>query len=270
MRPATCYRQFAVRPRRINSHDGVGDAGNALIEFVFVAVLILIPLVYFVVAVASVQRSGVAVTHAAREAGRAFATADSTGQGVERAEVAVRLALADQGLSDDANVRYVAADGTCESDTITPSLNPGAQFAVCVIRRLPSRRSFADIGPGDHDSWSLCAPHRRLSGRGAMNAGDRLADDRGSTIPLILGCFVVAFLIVAGSVAAGDVFCSSGICRVSATARQRRRPRRVTSPPLEGPATWADPRCVWRMCRKPSTSTCLGTHLVRRCISRRG
>ena len=39
-----------------------------------------------------------------------------------------------------------------------------------------------------------------------MNVGVRLADDRGSTIPLILGCFVVAFLIVAGSVAAGDAF----------------------------------------------------------------
>ena len=39
-----------------------------------------------------------------------------------------------------------------------------------------------------------------------MNVGVRLADDRGSTIPLILGCFVVAFLVVAGSVAAGDAF----------------------------------------------------------------
>jgi uncharacterized membrane protein len=39
-----------------------------------------------------------------------------------------------------------------------------------------------------------------------MNVLERLADDRGSTIPLILGCFVVAFLIVAGSIAAGDAF----------------------------------------------------------------
>ena len=39
-----------------------------------------------------------------------------------------------------------------------------------------------------------------------MNVLDRLADDRGSTIPLILGCFVLAFLIVAAGVAAGDAF----------------------------------------------------------------
>jgi Flp pilus assembly protein TadG len=154
VRPATCYRHFAVRPRGSNSHDEVGDAGNAVIEFVFVAVLILIPLVYFVVAVASVQRSGVAVTHAAREAGRAFATADSTDQGLQRAEVAVRLALADQGLSDDAIVRYVAADGTCESGMTTPSLNPGAQFAVCVIRHA-----------------SLPAVPSLISGRGITTVG---------------------------------------------------------------------------------------------------
>ena len=135
MRPAACYRRL-VRPlRRIGSDDAVGDAGNAVIEFVFVAVLILVPLVYFVVAIASVQRSAVAVTHAAREAGRAFATADSTDQGVQRAQVAVRLALADQGLSDDTNLRYVEADQTCESGTITPSLTPDAQFAICVVRQ---------------------------------------------------------------------------------------------------------------------------------------
>jgi hypothetical protein len=154
VRPAACYLHFAVRPRGSNSHDEVGDAGNAVIEFVFVAMLILIPLVYFVVAVASVQRSSVAVTHAAREAGRAFATADSTDQGLQRAEVAVRLALADQGLSDDAIVRYVEADGTCESWMTTPSLSPGAQFAVCVIRHA-----------------SLPAIPSLISGRGITTVG---------------------------------------------------------------------------------------------------
>jgi hypothetical protein len=31
-------------------------------------------------------------------------------------------------------------------------------------------------------------------------------DDRGSTIPLILGCYLIAFLFVAGAVLASDVF----------------------------------------------------------------
>lgn len=34
----------------------------------------------------------------------------------------------------------------------------------------------------------------------------RLSDDRGSTIPLLLGFVVIAFLVVAASIAAGDAF----------------------------------------------------------------
>lgn len=34
----------------------------------------------------------------------------------------------------------------------------------------------------------------------------RPTDDRGSTIPLILGCFLLAMIMVAGSVAAGNAF----------------------------------------------------------------
>ena len=98
------------------------ERGSAIVEFVFVAVLVLVPLVYFIVAVASVQRSVLAVTQAAREAGRAFATADSTADGVDRARAAVRLALGDQGLPDDAQVRYVPVSVACSGATITPEL----------------------------------------------------------------------------------------------------------------------------------------------------
>jgi Flp pilus assembly protein TadG len=112
----------------------VPDAGTAVIEFVFVAVLILVPLVYLVVAVASVQRSELAVSDAAREAGRAFATSDTAADAPGRARAAVRIALADQGLPDDAQVRYVAAGASCSAPAITPVLAPGAEFTVCVSR----------------------------------------------------------------------------------------------------------------------------------------
>ncbi len=110
------------------------DSGNAIIEFVFVAVLIMVPLVYFIAAVASVQRSRLAVTQAAREAGRAFATGSSTEDGVTRAQVAVRLAFEDQGLFDDAEIRYVAVHSSCNSTAISPVLAPGAKFSICVSR----------------------------------------------------------------------------------------------------------------------------------------
>jgi Flp pilus assembly protein TadG len=110
------------------------DRGSAVIEFVFVAILVLVPLVYVVVAVATIQRSTLAVTQAAREAGRAFATADSTASAVGRAQVAVRLALADQGLPDDADVRYVPVGAACDGNVMTPELAAGAEFTICIVR----------------------------------------------------------------------------------------------------------------------------------------
>ena len=113
----------------------LGDAGNAIVEFVFVAVMILVPTVYFVTAVASVARSRQAVTQAAREAGRAFATGRSTADALARAQAAVRLAFDDQALPDDARLRFVPTAERCDGAALSPVLRPGAEFAVCVTRR---------------------------------------------------------------------------------------------------------------------------------------
>lgn len=116
------------------------ESGNAVIEFIFVALMILVPVVYFVTAVASIQRSNVGVAQAAREAGRAFASGTSTADALARTRAAVRVTLADEGLPDDADVRFVPADASCRSESVTPALVPGAVFAVCVMRhaRLPA------------------------------------------------------------------------------------------------------------------------------------
>ena len=75
-----------------------GDAGNALVEFSYLAVLLMIPLVYVLLTVFQVQRAAFGVTEAARQAGRAYATATDEAQGRARARVAADLALQDQGL----------------------------------------------------------------------------------------------------------------------------------------------------------------------------
>ena len=110
------------------------DDGNAIVEFVFVAVIVLVPLVYLITAVAAVQNSRLAVSQAAREAGRAFATSDDPVSADVRVRAAVRIALADQGLPDDAAIRFVAAGAGCDSEPVDPQLRPGAQFTVCVSR----------------------------------------------------------------------------------------------------------------------------------------
>ncbi len=113
---------------------GFNDEGNAIVEFVFVAVLVFVPLVYLIVSVAVIQRASLAVTSAAREAGRAFATADSDSEAQSRAQVAARLALADQGDTEAIDLRFVAEGASCDGPPVTPQLTPGAVFLVCVQR----------------------------------------------------------------------------------------------------------------------------------------
>lgn len=111
------------------------DSGNAILEFVLVALIVLVPLVYLIAAVATVQRTEMAVTQAARDAGRAFATSDTPAEAAARVQAAVRLALTDQGLPNDATVRFVAAGAGCGAAPVTPRLAAGVEFTVCVSRR---------------------------------------------------------------------------------------------------------------------------------------
>ncbi len=110
----------AVRTRR-------DEQGSALIEFIGLSLLLLLPLVYLLVTVFQIQHAAFAVTQAAREAGRAFATAPTAGTGMQRAQVAADLALEDQGLHAGATVGY----GSCGGGG-SPSLAPGTHFTVCV------------------------------------------------------------------------------------------------------------------------------------------
>ena len=112
------------------------EDGSAVVEFVFVAVLVLVPLIYLIVAVATVQRSQLAVTQAAREAGRAFATSDGTADAPNRVRAAVRLAVENQGLPADVAVRFVAVGASCDAAPVVPVLTPDAAFTVCVTRHV--------------------------------------------------------------------------------------------------------------------------------------
>ncbi len=138
--------------RRVGSGGGRrrvrGDRGAATIEFVFLGVLVLVPLMYLVIAASEVQRNAFAVTQAAREAGRAYATADDPAAADGRARHAVTLAFRDQGLSPDGvELRYGAVGGGCADDGAA-TLEPGADFEICVVRtfRIPAVPTYVDAG----------------------------------------------------------------------------------------------------------------------------
>lgn len=115
-----------------------GEQASAIIEFVFVAVLVLVPLIYLIVAVAVVQRSRLATTNAARDVGRAIATSTTADQAEVRAQAALRAALRGQGMTaSQVELRYVEAGADCQGPATTPSLAPASVFAICVIRHQP-------------------------------------------------------------------------------------------------------------------------------------
>ena len=66
------------------------DRGTALVEFVWLAILLLVPLLYVVLAVFETQRAAYAASAAARSATRAFVTAPDERSAYSRAEAAAR------------------------------------------------------------------------------------------------------------------------------------------------------------------------------------
>jgi len=73
------------------------EAGSALVELSWLAIILLVPLIWIVISVFQVQQGAFATSAAARAAGRAYALAPDDATGRARAEAAVRQVLADQG-----------------------------------------------------------------------------------------------------------------------------------------------------------------------------
>jgi Flp pilus assembly protein TadG len=125
-----------------------GEGGSALVEFVFVALVVFVPLVYLVAGFSAVQRGVFAATTAAREAGRALGTAPDPVTAQARAERAVELAVADQSVrTTDVRLGYAPPGAGCGvAGSYSPTLAPGERFTVCVrvTVRIPLLPEFID------------------------------------------------------------------------------------------------------------------------------
>ncbi len=94
------------------------ERGSAVVEFVALGVLLLVPLVYLVLMLARVQAGAFAVSQASREAGRAFVTAPSEADAAARARAAARISFEDHDFADTGSITLA-----CPS---TPCLTPDA------------------------------------------------------------------------------------------------------------------------------------------------
>lgn len=78
------------------------ESGSASLEFVTVGLLLLVPLVYLVLAVSSIQAGALAVESASRQAARVFVQSATIDEARDAAIRAVAFALADHGLDPGA------------------------------------------------------------------------------------------------------------------------------------------------------------------------
>ena len=124
------------------------EGGSAIVEFVFIALVVFLPLVYLVAGFSAVQRGVFAATEAAREAGRALGTAADPATGQARAAAAVQIAVADQSVdATDVVLAYAPVGAGCAgAGSYAPALTPGEEFTVCVTVtvRVPLLPDFID------------------------------------------------------------------------------------------------------------------------------
>lgn len=105
------------------------EGGTAVIEFVWLAILLLVPLIYLVLCLARLQAGSYAVTQGAREAARAYVTAESDPAARGRAQAAADIAFEDQGFSGEGDLAIEC--------TATPCLTPGESVTTRTSVSVP-------------------------------------------------------------------------------------------------------------------------------------
>ncbi|MFC6152571.1 hypothetical protein [Nocardioides yefusunii] len=109
------------------------ESGSAVVEFVWVGLVLLVPVVWILLSVFEVQQGAFATTAAARSAGRAFVLAPDEATARQRAERVARQVLDEQGKESMPlvlEVRCSAGAGAClsPSSTVTVVVRSGVEL----------------------------------------------------------------------------------------------------------------------------------------------
>ncbi len=134
--------RLCSRAHHLLRHRLGDDEGSAVVEFVTLAVLLLVPVVYLVISLGRIQAGAFAVEGSSRDAAQLLASAPDDQTAARRIDAAVQIALRDQGLyrpGDPAPQITV----TCSAQ---PCLTPESAVSVAVELeiRLPGVPAFFD------------------------------------------------------------------------------------------------------------------------------
>ena len=117
---------------RLEARAPLDEAGSAIVEFLGVTLVLLVPTVYLVLVLGRLQAAAFAAESGAAQAARAFVIADDVAAGERAAVATVHLALEDQGFSGT----DAASALTLECST-TPCREPGSTVTTRVQVDVP-------------------------------------------------------------------------------------------------------------------------------------
>ena len=135
-REALCLRTPRVHPQsgppaqNCTRTAGPAEQGSAVVEFTFLALLLMVPLVYFIITVGQLQGGSFAVVGAADQAAKVFVAQPDAKSAQAAAEQAAVIALADFGHdASQARVSTNCDPGDCQA--------PGTAVTVTVNLAVP-------------------------------------------------------------------------------------------------------------------------------------
>ncbi|WP_417220472.1 hypothetical protein [Arthrobacter sp.] len=106
-----------------------GEAGSSIIEFIFLGVLLLVPVTYLIISASQLQAASFAAVGAADHAARTFAAADREDEGAARARNAVDIAVGNLDVDENSATMEYHCSSAC--------LEPGSTVSVTVVIRVP-------------------------------------------------------------------------------------------------------------------------------------
>lgn len=106
------------------------EAGTATVEFIWLALLLIIPMVYVLIAAFHVQSAAYGVSAASKSAARAFILAPDAQLGFARAQRAAKVALSDQHVTGASiSIECLPNSNSC--------FQPGSSVRVVVRMKQP-------------------------------------------------------------------------------------------------------------------------------------
>ncbi len=113
-----------------------GEEGNAIVEFVGIVVVIVVPALVLLIGLATTTSAQLALDDAARQSARAYVRADSAHAGEARGREVADRAWTDRGLSEPLSLDFLCSASPCLTPGAVVTARTSATVTVPIIGAL--------------------------------------------------------------------------------------------------------------------------------------